>query len=76
METHVNSAVRPEDIPEDLISIPEAAKRVGFTTPTIRSWVERGKIPGYLHGFRRTYVSAADIEALRLRRIVPKGGAA
>ena len=74
METHVKPAGLYEDIPDDLISVPEAAKRIGFTTVTVYTWIDKGKIPGYIHGFSNIYVSAADIEALRLRRIVPKGG--
>ena len=42
----------PGELPEGLIDLPSAAKKYGISVVTLRSWVQRGKLPrrGRLRG--------------------------
>lgn len=53
------------DIPDDLITVKEAARLVHNThTATIRRWVLNGKLQGYTLAGTRWLVSRADVLAL------------
>ena len=61
-ETHPTNGVHPKDaegviyepgeLPEGLIDLPSASKKYGISVVTLRSWVQRGKLPrlGRLRG--------------------------
>jgi excisionase family DNA binding protein len=50
---------------EELITLSEAARRLGVNVQTVRAWVAAGKLPAYRQGQRFTRVTwAAVLEAL------------
>ncbi len=48
---------------EELITLREAAKRLGVHISTIRTWVRENRIPSYRMGARFTRVSWSDLLA-------------
>ena len=53
-----------QPIPNDLISITQAAQVAGRTTNTIRSWYRYGWIKKYRRGPREILVSKRDVERM------------
>ena len=47
--------------PADLVSITEAAKRLGVTPRTVQRWVAQGKLPVYTLSARSRYVIWSEI---------------
>ena len=47
---------------QDLMTITEASARYGFSRSMIRTWLERGRLPGRVFG-RTWTISKADLEA-------------
>jgi excisionase family DNA binding protein len=63
---------KDNELPEDLIDIPAAAKLChGTHRHTIRRWILQGKIPGYRVGQRKMLVSKRELLAI-IRPIVPQ----
>lgn len=46
---------------EELITLSEAARRLGVNVQTVRAWVARGELPAYRRGQRFTRVSWAAV---------------
>ena len=46
---------------EKLITLSEAARRLGLNVQTMRAWVAAGRIPAYSHGLRFTRVAWDEV---------------
>ncbi len=54
-----------DNLPDDLITIEEAARIAGVDIEKLRAWVYRRVVPSYRRGHERSlYVSRADVEPL------------
>lgn len=49
-------------LPDDLISLSEAAQLIGCTRTTLGRWIDRGMIPGWRRGWVR-FVRRSDVLA-------------
>jgi excisionase family DNA binding protein len=59
----------------DLITVSEAARRLGTHVRTLRAWVAEGKVPAYRQGRRFTRLSwAAVLQALEQPPREERGG--
>lgn len=56
-----------------LVSIAEAAARLGVSPKTIRRWIAAGRVTGFRAGPRLLRVDVADLDAVL--RVVPTGDA-
>ena len=57
-----------------VITVGEAADRLGVHDRTIRKWIREGRLKPYrVMGDRRRYVSADDVEALKEPRELERG---
>jgi|SRR4051812_7758731 len=59
-------AKRSEE-PDELLSVPEAARFLRMSTSTIWRWIRDGYLPSYRLGGRRVRIKRSDLEA----KIVP-----
>ncbi len=56
-----------------VISMQEAAERLGVHESTIRRWISQGKLKPYrIHGDRRRFVSVEEVEALGEPQELPR----
>lgn len=55
-----------------LITLTEAADRLGVEMTTVRRWVRQGKLPGFKLGGRTYRIKASDVDTfLESRRVRP-----
>jgi excisionase family DNA binding protein len=52
----------PDDLPDDLMPLKDAAKLIKVNRPTLLRWILRGKVDGYRIGYR-WFVRRADVLA-------------
>lgn len=58
--------------PDDGVTIPEAARRIGVNTQTVRNWVRTGKLPATRwgpEGAKIIRIHPADLEGLGPRPV-------
>ncbi len=54
-----------QQVPEDLVTMREAAQAVGVITGTVHSWVKAGRLTAHIQSFQRGHrVSLAAVRAL------------
>ncbi len=54
-----------QEVPEDLVTMREAAQAVGVITGTVHSWVKAGRLTAHIQSFQRGHrVSLAAVRAL------------
>lgn len=52
--------------PEELVTIPEAAARLGLTQAAVRTALHRARLP-FVRKYGRKLITRADLESYRLR---------
>ncbi|MCS7264889.1 MAG: helix-turn-helix domain-containing protein [Armatimonadetes bacterium] len=53
-----------EELPDHLLRLEEAAKRLGISKKTLWRWVSEGKLPAYRLGERLIFVREEDLKGL------------
>jgi hypothetical protein len=65
-------------VPDDLVAVADAGKRIGMSVDTIRRYVRHGHLRGWKIGptrwgiKRRTYVSMAELLTVLVEVVIPR----
>ena len=62
----------PEEIPDDLVSVTQAAAAMGVSEQTIRRYMREGRVTKY-RNLRNVFVSRRELERLRAIRAHDEG---